>query len=290
MNVRAHAGQSDRASSWPYCGLHHSAPISADRSGLFARGTRRQSRDSILRVQSPSQRATSRARARSLLHSSAIARLACCGCASSRVTWNSMPRPGRSSDVCSKASTSGTPSRRMAGNAPISRQTARIPWVAIFRIRGCRPEVKLRRNTSASSEGIHSTLPTSGYRAPAISRAPGSLGVRDRGAPITPSLGSDPVPGTDKIGEGRRAAAGQQSFNRLLPVYQQRRISVVSGRDGLLIAEQRESLERDGYLLVPSLLDEIVLAPMRARLDELVYQTLVALDADPAQDVEEHGV
>ena len=64
----------------------------------------------------------------------------------------------------------------------------------------------------------------------------------------------------------------------------------MSRRDGLLTAQQRESLERDGYLLAPSLLDEIVLAPMRCRLDELVYQTLVAWDADPAQDVEERGV
>jgi phytanoyl-CoA dioxygenase PhyH len=64
----------------------------------------------------------------------------------------------------------------------------------------------------------------------------------------------------------------------------------VSGLDGLLIAGQRESLERDGYLLVPSLLDQIVLAPMRARLDELVCQTLVAWDADLDQDVEERGV
>ena len=72
--------------------------------------------------------------------------------------------------------------------------------------------------------------------------------------------------------------------------YQQRRISIVSRRDGLLIAEQRESLERDGYLLVPSLLDEIVLAAMRARLDELVHQTLLAWDANPSQDVEERGV
>ena len=70
----------------------------------------------------------------------------------------------------------------------------------------------------------------------------------------------------------------------------QRRISVVSRRAGLLTAGQRESLQRDGYLLVPSLLDEIVLAPMRARLDELVYQILVAWEADPGQDVEERGV
>jgi hypothetical protein len=64
----------------------------------------------------------------------------------------------------------------------------------------------------------------------------------------------------------------------------------VSRRTGLLTAWQRESLERDGYLLVSSLLDQIVLAPMRARLDELVYQTLVAWDANPGQDVEERGV
>jgi hypothetical protein len=73
-------------------------------------------------------------------------------------------------------------------------------------------------------------------------------------------------------------------------VYQQRRISIMSRRDGLLNAGQRKSLERDGYLLAPSLLDEIVLAPMRAQLDELVYQTLVAWDANPGQDVEESGV
>ena len=70
----------------------------------------------------------------------------------------------------------------------------------------------------------------------------------------------------------------------------QRRISVVSRRAGLLTARQRESLQRDGYLLVPLLLDEIVVAPMRARLDELIYQALVAWDANPGQDVEERGV
>jgi len=64
----------------------------------------------------------------------------------------------------------------------------------------------------------------------------------------------------------------------------------VSRRAGLLTAEQRESLQRDDYLLVLSLLGEIVLAPLRARLDELVYQRLVAWDADPGQDVEEGGV
>jgi len=64
----------------------------------------------------------------------------------------------------------------------------------------------------------------------------------------------------------------------------------VGCQDGLLTAEQRESLERDGYLLAPSLLDETVLVRMRSQLAGLVYQTLVAWDADPAQDVEERGV
>jgi len=73
-------------------------------------------------------------------------------------------------------------------------------------------------------------------------------------------------------------------------VRRRRRISVVSRQTGLLTARQRDSLERDGYLLVPSLLDEVVLAPMRGRLDELVHQTLVAWDASPGQDVEEPGV
>ena len=63
----------------------------------------------------------------------------------------------------------------------------------------------------------------------------------------------------------------------------------MSRRAGLLTAEQQESLERDGYLLVSSLLDEVVLAPIRVRLDELVYQRLVAWDASPGQDVEERG-
>jgi len=44
---------------------------------------------------------------------------------------------------------------------------------------------------------------------------------------------------------------------------------------------ERESLDRDGYLLVPALLDEPVIGPMRARLDALVHQTIVAWDADP---------
>ena len=64
----------------------------------------------------------------------------------------------------------------------------------------------------------------------------------------------------------------------------------MSRRDSLLTCQQRESLDCDGYLLVHSVLDESVLAPVRARLDEVVRQTLVAWGADPAQDVEERGV
>jgi ectoine hydroxylase-related dioxygenase (phytanoyl-CoA dioxygenase family) len=64
----------------------------------------------------------------------------------------------------------------------------------------------------------------------------------------------------------------------------------VSRQARLLTAGQLDSLEREGYLLVPSLLEEAVVAPMRAQLDELVHQTLLAWDANPGQDVEERGV
>jgi len=63
----------------------------------------------------------------------------------------------------------------------------------------------------------------------------------------------------------------------------------VSRRAALLTAGQLESLKRDGFLLVPSLLDEPVLAPIRARLDELVYQTLRGRDANPSLEVDERG-
>jgi ectoine hydroxylase-related dioxygenase (phytanoyl-CoA dioxygenase family) len=57
-----------------------------------------------------------------------------------------------------------------------------------------------------------------------------------------------------------------------------------------LSTQQRESLEGDGYLLVPSLLDETVLGPIARRLEELVWQTVAAWDADPdraaAEEVE----
>jgi hypothetical protein len=87
---------------------------------------------------------------------------------------------------------------------------------------------------------------------------------------------------------GRRS--GSVSLTGCGTVPRQRRISAVSRRAGLLTAGQHESLQRDGYLLVPSLLDETALAPIRARLDELVCQALAAWDADPGQDVEERGV
>lgn len=51
----------------------------------------------------------------------------------------------------------------------------------------------------------------------------------------------------------------------------------------LLSAEQRESLKRDGYLLVPALLDETVLGPIANRLEELVCQTVAAWDSDPGR-------
>jgi hypothetical protein len=47
-----------------------------------------------------------------------------------------------------------------------------------------------------------------------------------------------------------------------------------------LSAQQQRSLERDGYLLVPSLLDETVTARMTSRLAELVRQTVAAWAAN----------
>lgn len=49
---------------------------------------------------------------------------------------------------------------------------------------------------------------------------------------------------------------------------------------GQLSICQRDSLERDGYLLVPSLLEETVLGPIAGRLEELVRRTVAAWDAD----------
>ena len=50
---------------------------------------------------------------------------------------------------------------------------------------------------------------------------------------------------------------------------------------GQLSTQQRESLERDGYLLVPALLDESVLERITRRLEELVSRTVAAWRADP---------
>ena len=55
----------------------------------------------------------------------------------------------------------------------------------------------------------------------------------------------------------------------------------MSRRGERLTARQRESLDRDGFLLVPALLDEPVIGPMRARLEQLVRDRIVAWDADP---------
>jgi ectoine hydroxylase-related dioxygenase (phytanoyl-CoA dioxygenase family) len=62
---------------------------------------------------------------------------------------------------------------------------------------------------------------------------------------------------------------------------------------GHLSARQRESLERDGYLLVPSLLEETVLERITSRLEELVSRTVAAWVADPglvAEQPEAGGV
>jgi len=63
----------------------------------------------------------------------------------------------------------------------------------------------------------------------------------------------------------------------------------VNRRDGLLTAEQRESLQRDGYLLMSSLLDETVLRRCAPGLMSWSIRPW-AWDANPGQDVEERGV
>jgi hypothetical protein len=61
----------------------------------------------------------------------------------------------------------------------------------------------------------------------------------------------------------------------------------MSPRAGQLSAQERRSLERDGYLLVLSLLDETVIAQIAGRLSELVRQTITSWDADPSPDIVE---
>jgi hypothetical protein len=70
-----------------------------------------------------------------------------------------------------------------------------------------------------------------------------------------------------------------------------RRKTVAMGHRGVgLTSHRRGSLERDGYLLVPSLLDETVIVRMASRLDELVRQTIAAWGVDPSPDIAEHSV
>ena len=47
-----------------------------------------------------------------------------------------------------------------------------------------------------------------------------------------------------------------------------------------LTVPDRDSLERDGYLLVPSLMDKTVLARLRNHLGELVRETVAAWEAN----------
>ena len=61
-------------------------------------------------------------------------------------------------------------------------------------------------------------------------------------------------------------------------------------RGAQLTAQQRESLERDGYLVVPSLLTEAVIGQMTSRLEELVRQAVAAWEAHPSPDIVEPGI
>jgi Phytanoyl-CoA dioxygenase (PhyH) len=61
-------------------------------------------------------------------------------------------------------------------------------------------------------------------------------------------------------------------------------------RGAKLTAQQRGSLERDGYLVVPSLPTEAVTDRMTSRLEELVRQIVAAWEAHPSPDTAEPGV
>ena len=58
---------------------------------------------------------------------------------------------------------------------------------------------------------------------------------------------------------------------------------------GQLSARQRGALERDGYLMVPSLLDETVLGRITLRLEELIRGIVAAWAADPSRAVAEQA-
>jgi hypothetical protein len=60
----------------------------------------------------------------------------------------------------------------------------------------------------------------------------------------------------------------------------------VAGRDAGLTGRQREALERDGYLLVTSLLEQADLDRITGRVQELVSRTVAAWAADPGIVVE----
>lgn len=61
-------------------------------------------------------------------------------------------------------------------------------------------------------------------------------------------------------------------------------------RGAKLTAQQRGSLERDGYLVVTSLLTEAVIGRMTGRVEELVRKTVAAWEAHRGPDIVEPGV
>lgn len=57
-----------------------------------------------------------------------------------------------------------------------------------------------------------------------------------------------------------------------------------------LTAEQRRALEHDGYVVIPSLVDEAILGQIAHRLKELVRRTVATWALDPRQDTHEGAV
>jgi ectoine hydroxylase-related dioxygenase (phytanoyl-CoA dioxygenase family) len=61
-------------------------------------------------------------------------------------------------------------------------------------------------------------------------------------------------------------------------------------RDARLSEQQRDALERLGYLVVPSLLDEEAVGRMSTRLEELIRRAVAAWQGDPGREFVEAGV
>ena len=139
----------------------------------------------------------------------------------------------------------------------------------------------------AALDGLRQIIPADGARRLAV----GDAARRRSGRPGRANrriCAASPPPATGRPGRGglprsagTRRPAGRQDESRLHRRGRHRRV-FAAGRDGSAAGPghryDAQALQRDGYLLVASL------------LDEMLYRILMAWDANPDQDVGESGV